>query len=45
MDRTCRTHKRREMHTKFWSENMKGRNRLEDLGVDWGMILEWVLQK
>jgi len=23
-----------EMHTKFWSEDMKGRDHLEDLGVD-----------
>jgi hypothetical protein len=22
------------MHTKFWSENVKGRNHLEDLDVD-----------
>jgi len=22
------------MHTKFWSENLKGRDRSEDLGVD-----------
>jgi hypothetical protein len=22
------------MHTKFWSENLKGRDLLEDLGID-----------
>jgi len=26
------------MHTKFWSENLKGRDHLEDLGID-GMII------
>jgi len=24
--------KKKEMHTKFWSENLKGRDHLEDLG-------------
>jgi len=24
----------REMHTKFWLENLKGRDNSEDLGVD-----------
>jgi len=32
------------MHTIFWSENLKGRDHLEDLGVD-GKILEWILEK
>jgi hypothetical protein len=27
-----------EMHTKFWSDNLKGRDHLEDLGTG-GMIL------
>jgi len=26
------------MHPKFWSENLKGRDHLEDLGID-GMII------
>jgi len=29
------------MRTEFWSENLKGRDRSEDLGVD-GRILEWI---
>jgi hypothetical protein len=31
------------MHTKFWSENLKGRDYLEDLGIDGKIILEWIL--
>jgi len=34
-----------EMHTKFWSENMMGRDHSEDLGVDRRIILEFVLEK
>jgi len=34
MGRTCITHERCEMHTKFWSETLKGRGHSEDLGVD-----------
>jgi hypothetical protein len=29
----------------FWLENLKGRNRLEDLGIDGMIILEWILGK
>jgi hypothetical protein len=29
------------MHTEFWSENLKGRDNFEDLGVDGKIILEW----
>jgi hypothetical protein len=32
------------MHTKFWSENLPGRDRLEDPRVD-GTILELILEK
>jgi hypothetical protein len=31
------------MYTKFWSGNLKGRDHLEDLGVDANVIVEWVL--
>jgi hypothetical protein len=31
------------MHTTFWLENLKGRDHLEDLGVDREIILEWIL--
>jgi hypothetical protein len=33
------------MLTIFWFDNMKGRDRLEDLGVDVKVILEWILGK
>jgi hypothetical protein len=33
------------MHTVFWLENLKGRDHLEDLGVDGDIILEWILGK
>jgi len=32
------------MSTKFWSEHLKGRDNLEDLGVD-GRILGWLFEK
>jgi len=34
MGRACNTHGRDEMHTKFWSENVKGRDHSEDLSTD-----------
>jgi hypothetical protein len=36
---------RAEEHTKFWSENQKGGDISEDIGVDGKIILEWVLEK
>jgi hypothetical protein len=42
----CSTHGgRREIHTKFWSENLKGRDQSDDLGVDGRIILEWILER
>jgi hypothetical protein len=29
----------------FWSENLKGRDHSEDLGVDGRVIFEWILGK
>jgi hypothetical protein len=34
-----------EMRTKFWSENLTGRDYSEDLGVDRKIILECILRK
>jgi len=34
-----------EMHTTFWSEDLKRRDHLDDLGVDGKIILEWILGK
>jgi hypothetical protein len=36
-------HGRDEMHTKFWLENLKGRDHSEDLDVD--RKREWILGK
>jgi hypothetical protein len=33
------------MRTELLSENLKGRDRSEDLGVDEKIILEWILGK
>jgi hypothetical protein len=30
------------MHIIFWSENMKERDYVEDLGIDRKIILEWI---
>jgi len=32
------------MYKEFWSKNLKGRNNLEDLGVDGRMTLTWILK-
>jgi hypothetical protein len=37
--------KRRETHTKFWSEILRGRDHAEDLGVDERIILECISGK
>jgi hypothetical protein len=33
------------MHTKFWSENVKGKDHSEDVGADRRIILKWILEK
>jgi hypothetical protein len=35
----------RVLRRMFWSENLKGRDYLEEQGIDGRMILEWVLEK
>jgi len=32
------------MHTKFLSDNLKGTDHMEDLGIDGKVILEWILR-
>jgi hypothetical protein len=32
------------MYMKFWSENLKGRDHSEDVGVDGRIILEWIIE-
>jgi hypothetical protein len=33
------------MHIKFWLGNLKGRDYMEDLGIDGRIILEWIIGK
>jgi hypothetical protein len=33
------------MHTQFLSENLKGRDHLENIDVDGRVILKWILKK
>jgi hypothetical protein len=33
------------MLTKFWSENLKGRDHSEEAGIGGEIILEWILGK
>jgi hypothetical protein len=39
------THREIKLCTKSWSENLKGRDHSEDLGVDERTILDWILGK
>jgi hypothetical protein len=32
-------------HSKFWLENLKGRDHLEYMGKDERIILKWILKK
>jgi hypothetical protein len=42
----CSTRGRYEKYSqKVWSENLKGRDHSEELGVDGKIILEYILQK
>jgi hypothetical protein len=33
------------MHIRFWSENLKGTDHLEELGRDGKILLKWILGK
>jgi len=33
------------MHTKFYSENLKGRDLLGNLGIDGRIIITWILEE
>jgi len=33
------------VHTEFWWGDLRKRDHLEDLGVDWIIILEWNFKK
>jgi hypothetical protein len=47
MGGTYNTHRRErgDIHTKFWSENLKEREHSEEIGVAEKIILEWILGK
>jgi hypothetical protein len=32
-----------EMYTTFWLESHNGRDHSEEIGIDWRIILEWIL--
>jgi hypothetical protein len=34
-----------EIHTNFWSENLKEKDMLENLGVDGRVIIKWIVEK
>jgi hypothetical protein len=40
-----RTYSTLEMHTQFWSENLKARDHSEDLDLDGKIMFEWILGK
>jgi len=33
------------MHTEFWLGNLKQRDHWENVGIDMGVILKWILKK
>jgi hypothetical protein len=36
---------RRDVYTRFWWENLRGRDHLEDQGIDGRIILRWIFRK
>jgi hypothetical protein len=34
-----------EVHTRFWWEDLRERNRMEGLGVDGMIILKWIFKR
>jgi hypothetical protein len=37
--------RRVEVETRFWWGNLTERDYLDDLGVDWRIILKWIFKK
>jgi hypothetical protein len=37
--------RRREVHTRFWWENLREGDHFDDLGIDVRIILKWILKK
>jgi hypothetical protein len=42
---TCHESRRGEVHEYFWWGNLRGRDQLEELGVDGKIILKWICRK
>jgi hypothetical protein len=46
MEKACNINRKDgKFITKFWSEKLKRRDHLEDLGVDGRIILKWILER
>jgi hypothetical protein len=45
MGRACSTHGRDKKCTQDWSENLKGRDHVEDVRLNGNIIFEWILGK
>jgi hypothetical protein len=43
MDGECSTHGEMRNAQKFWLESLRGRDQSQDLGVDWRVILKWIM--
>jgi hypothetical protein len=41
----CSQLEKREMHIKFYLENLPGNSQVEDVGVDGRLIFKWILRK
>jgi len=41
----CSTHQKDKCYIQFKLENLKGRDHLGDIGVNWWIILKWFLRK
>jgi hypothetical protein len=45
MGRACVTNGRQDKYIVFWWGDVRGRDHLEDLGVEGRTILKWILKK
>jgi hypothetical protein len=45
MSGACSTYGGREVHIRFWQENQKKKDHLEDPGVNGRIIFRWIFRK